>query len=135
MAAYIANWMVTAPTTDNIYREVYSTIATLSGTALIGNPDIMAQRLEELTGILGRLAEADVNNMPALGIALNNINAIGDHIKNMEFGIQARIKDIEEKCQPTRHHISAKQQNPRLHKISESWARIRLASVYGTASS
>ena len=49
-----------APTEVNvwIYTGTFARLSTMTGVPLIGNPEAIAQRLEELTSIVGTLAEA-----------------------------------------------------------------------------
>ena len=58
----------TAPTEVNVgaYANAFATLSTMSGVPLIGNPEAMAQRLEELTGIVGTLAEALAHTAPVV---------------------------------------------------------------------
>ena len=57
-----------APNEINVgaFTNAFATLSTLSGVPLIGNPEAIAQRLEELTGIVGTLAEALAHTAPVV---------------------------------------------------------------------
>ena len=58
------------------YHSAYGTLATMAGVPLVGNPEAVAQRPEELTSIVGTLAEALSHTAPAVNTATNNNDLI-----------------------------------------------------------
>ena len=58
------------------FRNAYGAVATMSGVPLVGTTEATCQKLEELTGIVGTLAEATLNAIPGINTANNNCNSI-----------------------------------------------------------
>jgi hypothetical protein len=66
------------------FQNAFATLATMSGVPLIGNPEAMAQRLEELTSIVGTLAEALAHTAPVINNNLANTNLLAAHAVSLE---------------------------------------------------
>ena len=77
------------------YQSAYATLATMTGVPSVGNPEAVAQRLEELTNIVGTLAEALSHTAPAINTATNNNDLIVACIAN----IQQHISTVETKAE------------------------------------
>ena len=71
------------------YQTAYGTLATLTGVPLIGNQEAVAQRLEELTSIVGTIAEALSHTAPAIDIATANNDLIAACLTNIQQHITA----------------------------------------------
>ena len=66
------------------FQGAFATLSTMTGVPLIGNPEAVAQRLEELTGIVGTLAEALSHTAPAVNIATSNNDLLAACIANLQ---------------------------------------------------
>ena len=66
------------------YQSAYATLATMAGVPLIGNAEAVAQILEELTGIVGTLAEALSHTAPAINVATSNNDLIAACVANLQ---------------------------------------------------
>ena len=66
------------------FQNAFATLSTLVGVPLIGSPEAVAQRLEELTSIVGTLAEALAHTAPAVNTNTVNSAVIATHLVNLE---------------------------------------------------
>ena len=84
------------------FQNAFATLSTLVGVPLIGNPEAVAQRLEELTSIVGTLAEALARTAPAVNANTANSDLIAAHLVNLE----AQIGQVETKVDWSEHQRS-----------------------------
>ena len=56
MAGSVPGYIAPSEVNAGAFQSAFATLSTLVGVPLIGNPEAMAQRLTELTGIVGTLA-------------------------------------------------------------------------------
>ena len=84
MAAPIPGFNNVPPINIGPYQSTYTSISQITGTPLIGNPEAMAQRLEELTGLVGTLAEALTFTAPAINSNIVNNELIAATIANSQ---------------------------------------------------
>ena len=66
------------------FQNAFATLSTLAGAPLVGNPAAVAQRLEELTSIVGTLAEALAHTAPAVNTNTMNNALLATHLVNLE---------------------------------------------------
>ena len=66
------------------FQTAFATIATMTGVPLVGNPEGIAQRLEELTGIVGSIAEGLAHTAPAVNQATANNEFLAVSLANLE---------------------------------------------------
>ena len=85
----------TAPNEVNVgaFAGAFAQVSQMSGVPLIGNPDAMAQRLEELTGIVGTLAEALAHTAPVV----NTHTVNGALLAARSINLEAQISEVETK--------------------------------------
>jgi hypothetical protein len=76
---------------NQAFQSAFTTIATMTGTPLIGNPEATAVRLEELTSVVGTLAEALVHAVPLLNNNAVGVNLLAGHATNLE----AQVNTVE----------------------------------------
>ena len=75
-----------APTEVNeqVYLGTFARLSTMTGVPLIGNPEAMAQRLEELTSVVGTLAEALTHTVPVVNLHTVNTAILAARSTNLE---------------------------------------------------
>ena len=78
---------------SQVFQNAFTAVATMTGTPLIGNPEATAVRLEELTSVVGTLAEALFHAVPLLNNTAANTNSLSGHAVNLE----AQINTVETK--------------------------------------
>ena len=72
---------------NGAFQSAFATLATLTGVPLVGNPEAVAQRLEELTSIVGTLAEAMVHTAPIINNNAADSNLLAAHAVSLETQI------------------------------------------------
>ena len=84
MAEGVTGYIAPNEVNANAFANAFATLSTLSGVPLVGNPEAMAQRLEELTSIVGTLAEALAHTAPVVNTHTVNGALLASHIVNLE---------------------------------------------------
>ena len=104
-----------APNQVNVgaFSGAFATVSQMSGIPLVGNPDAMAQRLEELTGIVGTIAEALAHTAPVVNIHTVNTALLAARSINLE----AQLNTVE-----TRFDFSEHQRTNNPNAGAQSWS-------------
>ena len=76
----------TAPLEVNeaVYQGTFARLSTMTGVPLIGNPEAIAQRLEELTSIVGTIVEALTQTAPVVNTHTVNTAILAARSTNLE---------------------------------------------------
>ena len=88
-------------------QEVVDGLAALVSNPLTADPNLglmkVAQRIEELTQLVGRIAHADLTTIPASNISTNNLTATASYLKQTEqrmndsiIALQANMQHAEQ---------------------------------------
>ena len=81
------------------FQSAFVTLSALTGVPLVGNQEAIAQRLEELTGIVGTIAEALVHTAPAVNIGTANTETLATTLVTL----QSHINQVETKVDWSEH--------------------------------
>ena len=91
MAEGIQGYTAPAEVNEQVYAGSFARLSMMTGVPLIGNAEAMAQRLEELTSIVGTIAGALTLTTPVVNIHRVNTALLLAHQVNLE----AQIGELE----------------------------------------
>ena len=80
---------------EGVYSGTFARLSTMTGVPLIGNPEAIAQRLEELTSIVGTLAEALTHTAPVVNTHTANTAILAARSANLEAQLAAHSVNLE----------------------------------------
>ena len=95
MAEGIQGYTAPPEVNEAIYTWTFARLSTMTGVPLLGTPEAMAQRLEELTSIVGTLAEALTLTVPVVNLHTVNTAILAARSTNLEVQLAAQSVNLE----------------------------------------
>ena len=127
----IQGYVAPAEANVAVFTTIFTQVSQLSGIPLVGSPDAMAHRLEELIGIVGTLSEALAHTVPIVNTHTVNTALLAARAINLE----AQINVVDTKIDYSEHQ-RAQNQNAGGHqwtpKAASEHRAIRSIKTLGT---
>ena len=105
----IADWQMGRLIPEDAPQEVVDGLTALVSNPLTADPNLglmkVAQRIEELTQLVGRIAHADLTTIPASNISTNNLTATASYLKQTEQRMNDSIIALQTNMQHTEQQI------------------------------